>query len=328
METSSPLLIRGGWEPDSILILKPSSLGDVVHTLPAVAALKRHWPRSSVRWLVNPEWSPLLQDNPFVEHISIFPRQSFRGPLGIPRLLAWARHFSKTASADLVLDFQCLLRSAFIGRLCRRSLFFGLSDAREGAALFYDATARVTKSQHAVDRYLALVRALDVPVPEQLEWPLPASTVPAGFDSNTPFIAIHPFSRGNGKSLSINSLRILCTALAPKRIVLLGRSDVMPAPMAHVENWLNRTSLPELTGILARARWNVSVDSGPMHIAAALSERVLALHTWSDPARVGPYPPGAWVWKNGLIFQRGNAKNTLPASNLADVAAWLHSILP
>lgn len=328
MDPSSPLLDCRGWEPDSILILKPSSLGDVVHTLPAVSAIKRHWPRSSIRWLVNPEWSPLLVGNPFIDEVSLFPRPSFRGPMGGLRLIAWARQFAKTASADLVLDFQCLLRSAFIGRLCKRSHFFGLSDAREGASLFYDATARVSKSQHAVDRYLALVRALNVPVPEALEWPLPSATAPVGFDLDSPFIAIHPFSRGKDKSLSLSDLQLLCQALAPRRIVLLGRSEVTPAPMAHVENWLNRTSVPELTSILTRAQWTVSVDSGPMHIAAALSERVLALHTWSDPAKVGPYPAGAWVWKNGLIYQRGTVEKTSPAPDVIAVAKWLRSNIP
>ncbi len=125
--------------PGSILVLKPSSLGDVVHTLPAVSALKRRWPSTSIRWLVNPEWAPLLRGNPAVEETLLFPRQSFRGPAGPWRLLQWARAFGPAAAADLVLDFQCLLRSALVGRFCRRTRFYGLSDAREGARFFYDA---------------------------------------------------------------------------------------------------------------------------------------------------------------------------------------------
>jgi hypothetical protein len=177
--------------PSSILVLKPSSLGDVVHTLPAVSALKRRWPSASIRWLVNPEWAPLLRGNPAVDETLLFPRQSFRGLAGPWRLLQWARAFGPAGAADLVLDFQCLLRSALVGRFCRRTRFYGLSDAREGARFFYDATVPVHSGMHAVDRYLALVRAVGAPATLPLEWPLPDSSLPAGFAAEMPFVR-HP----------------------------------------------------------------------------------------------------------------------------------------
>lgn len=319
----SVLLPAAGREPKSVLILKPSSLGDVVHTLPAVAALRKLWPSAHIRWLVNPEWAPLLQNNPVVDAVSLFPRPQFRGLLAPLRLWQWARSFGAAHPADLVLDFQCLLRSAIIGTFCKRSHFYGLSDAREGARFFYDAAVPVTSSQHAVDRYLALVRALGARAEEPLAWPLPTARVPAGFDRDQPFIALHPFSRGKGKSLSIPDVEALCKALAPARIVLIGRADTAPFSLPHVENWLNRTSLLELTSILKSARWTISVDSGPMHIAAALSSRVLSLHTWSDPQKVGPYPKDAWIWQRGVLFQRGAPSNAHAAPVLGDVAAWI-----
>jgi ADP-heptose:LPS heptosyltransferase len=311
--------------PGSILILKPSSLGDIVHTLPAVSALKRRWPAASIRWLVNPEWAPLLEGNPALDETLLFPRQSFRGWAGPLRLFQWARAFGPTGKADLVLDFQCLLRSALVGRFCRRSRFYGLSDAREGARFFYDAAVRVDPGMHAVDRYLALARAVGAPSLSPLEWPLPVAALPEGFGVGTPFLAIHPFSRGKGKSLSLDQLRALCEALAPRRIVLVGRAQVEPEPLPHVENWLNRTTLLELTALLRAATWTLSVDSGPMHIAAALSPRVVAIHTWSDPNRVGPYPAGAWVWQRGTLFQRGHPEAALPVAEHAGLGDWLRN---
>jgi heptosyltransferase-1 len=311
--------------PGSILVLKPSSLGDIVHTLPAVCALKRRWPAASIRWLVNPEWAPLLQGNPAVDETLLFPRQSFRGPASPLRLWQWARTFGKTGAADLVLDFQCLLRSALIGHYCRRTRFYGLSDAREGARFFYDATTPVHSGMHAVDRYLALAQAVGAPVALPLEWPLPAAALPAGFVPGAPFVALHPFSRGKGKSLSPGQVRELCEALAPLRVVLVGRSEEVPAPLPHVENWLNRTDLLELTALLREAAWTLSVDSGPMHIAAALSPRVVAIHTWSNPNRVGPYPSEAWVWQNGSLFQRGHPETVLPMEGHAALGRWLGS---
>jgi heptosyltransferase-1 len=311
--------------PGSILILKPSSLGDIVHTLPAVCALRRRWPTATIRWLVNPEWAPLLKGNPAVDETLLFPRQSFRGPAGPFRLLQWARAFGRSGAADLVLDFQCLLRSALVGRFCRRTRFYGLSDAREGARFFYDAAVPVDSQMHAVDRYLALVRAVGAPAELPLEWPLPASPLPAGFVPGAPFVALHPFSRGKGKSLSLAQVLVLCEALAPLRVVLVGRSEAVPAPLPHVENWLNRTDLVELTALLREAAWTLSVDSGPMHIAAALSPRVVSIHTWSDPNRVGPYPKEAWVWQNGMLFQRGSPEVRLPVEGHDELGRWLGS---
>jgi heptosyltransferase-1 len=311
--------------PSSILVLKPSSLGDVVHTLPAVSALKRRWPSASIRWLVNPEWAPLLRGNTAVDETLLFPRQSFRGLSGPLRLLQWARAFGPTGAADLVLDFQCLLRSALVGRFCRRTRFYGLSDAREGARFFYDATVPVHSGMHAVDRYLALAQAVGAPANLPLEWPLPASSLPVGFAVGTPFVAIHPFSRGKGKSLSLPQLHAICEALTPLRVVLVGRSEETPAALPHVENWLNRTDLLQLTALLRMATWTLSVDSGPMHIAAALSPRVVSIHTWSDPNRVGPYPQEAWVWQNGTLFQRGRPETLLPIEGHSALAHWLAS---
>ena len=311
--------------PGSILVIKPSSLGDVIHTLPAAAALKRHWPQATIRWLVNPEWAPMLSGHPTLWQPVLFPRPFFRGIAGPWRLWKWARAFGPQGAADVVLDFQCLLRSALVGRFCRRSHFYGLSDAREGARFFYDAAVPVRPDMHAVDRYLALVRALGASTEPPLEWPLPVSALPKGFSSATPFVAVHPFSRGKGKSLALKELRRLCEALSPLRVVLLGRSQETPDPLPHVENWLNRTDLPELTAILRAATWTLSVDSGPMHIAAALSPRVVAIHTWSDPDRVGPYPGDAWVWQQGNLFQRSRPEHRLPIRTHAELGAWLGS---
>ena len=77
--------------PREVLVIKPSSLGDVVHTLPAVALLKRQFPEARLRWLVNPEWAPLLEGNPYIDEVVLFPRSEFRGIGALTRFLPWAR---------------------------------------------------------------------------------------------------------------------------------------------------------------------------------------------------------------------------------------------
>lgn len=316
--------------PREILIIKPSSLGDVVHTLPAVALIKKHWPGSRLRWLVNPEWAPLLEGNPYVDEVLIFPRQQFRGLKGILRFPGWARAFGRSTQADLVLDFQCLLRSGLIARQCCApgGRIVGLSDAREGAGFFYHQKADVSGIAHAVDRYLALVAALGIPTAPPLEWPLPAGQAPAGFQEAPPFILLHPFSRGAGKSLSPADVATFCRTVAPLRVVVAGRSEETIAPVENIENLLNRTTIAELIWLLRRAAFVVSVDSGPMHIAAALTPHLLSIHTWSDPAKVGPYRAEAWVWKEGVLSQRGEAtKLQQRAQDIGDIARFVRTQL-
>lgn len=293
---------RSASAPDSILVIKPSSLGDIVHTLPAVALVKRRWPEAHLRWLINPEWAPLIDGNPHIDEIVIFPRGEFRGLGGLARIPGWAKRTAQR-KADLVLDFQGLLRSALIARLCRGGEILGLSDAREGARFFYDRTADVSGCSHAVDRYLRLVAALGIDTTPPLEWPLPVGTAPAGFSADEPFILLHPFSRGAGKSLSAEDVAAFCRALAPCRVVIAGRTNERVAAIPNVTDLLNRTTLHELIWLIRRAAFVVSVDSGPMHIAAALTPRLVSIHTWSDPAKVGPYRPEAWVWQKQVLTQ-------------------------
>lgn len=291
----------------SALVVKPSSMGDIVHALPAVHALKQAHPHLRLRWLCNSEWTPLLIGNTDLEEIVPFPRSQFRG-MRLLRALPWAWHLnrSKRELPEVVLDFQGLLRSALLGMARGANPLIGLSDAREGAGLFYDRTVPVNASNHAVDRYLTLVRALGVPA-EQIAFPLPEGTEPklaAGLP--TVFTLVHPFARGAGKSLDEKTLQVLCDCLGPQPVLLVGQTkDEVNVQGAHVRSLVNQTSLAELFWLLRRARFVVSVDSGPMHLAAALQpERILGIHTWSDPRQVGPYDPRAWVWKAGRVAHR------------------------
>ena len=259
----------------------------------------------------------MLDGNPHVDEVAIFPRGEFRGVAGWSRIPAWAKMMA-AKKADLVLDFQGLLRSALIARLSRGGEVAGLSDAREGARFFYDRVADVSGVAHAVDRYLRLVSEVGAPVASELKWPLPAGNSPSGFAVTEPFVLLHPFSRGEGKSLTVQQVREFCAAVAPIRVVLAGRSTTRLDTMANVVDLLDRTTLAELIWLIRRAAFVVSVDSGPMHIAAAITPSLLSIHTWSDPAKVGPYRPESWVWKEGSLYQMRDLSNPHAHQKCAD----------
>lgn len=288
--------------PRRILVLKPSSLGDIVHTLPAVAALRSKFPAAHITWMVNPEWAPLLENNPQINETLIFPRADFRGPAGWLRFNRWRKGLRKQNPPDLILDFQGLLRTALVARTFRDVPVYGLSDAREGARLVQTRTVPVDAKSHAVERYLALAAAVGATLPGPPAFDLPAGDRPAEQLPAGPFVVLHPFSRGEGKSLSPETAAAFCRAMDCPAVVV-GRADTpLPSLPDNATNLLNKTSLTELLWLLRHAAFVVSVDSGPMHLAAAATDRLLAIHTWSDPCRVGPYRPGAHVWKARNFF--------------------------
>ena len=293
------------FHPSSILIIKPSSLGDIVHTLPAAMMIRRRWPEARLGWLSNPEWAPILEGTGLVDEVIDFPRNQFRGVRGWLKIPRWVSEMSGRR-ADLVVDFQGLLRSALVGRIASGGELVGLEGSREGARFFYDRTVPLLGRVHAVDRSLRLVEGLGIALGGPLTWRLPEGSAPEGFDGESPYVLLHPFSRGVGKSLTRNEVEAFCRGMAPRRVVLVGR---LPGEFSGVESWgkvenlLNRTTLLELIWLIRRAQWVVSVDSGPMHMAAALTANLLSIHTWSDPRLVGPYQAEAWVWKGGELFQ-------------------------
>jgi len=287
---------------NSILIIKPSSLGDIVHTLPAVAAIRDAYPAASITWVINPEWAPLLRGNQDVNHVHIFPRGDFRGLGASSSLLPWLKQ-TKKLKPDLALDFQVLLRSAIIGRVSGAKQLIGMSDGREGSRLFYHSVAKVNRRDHAIERYLKLAEAVGAKVGDSLRSPIPSGDPLPRFEDYPPFILLHPFARGSSKSLPSAVIEEICRAFAPTRVVVVGRSHRKLNPPENCVELTNQTTLLQLVRLIRVARFIISVDSGPMHIAAAVTDRLLSIHTWTDPKRVGPYNPDAWIWKHGSLVR-------------------------
>lgn len=285
-----------------ILIIKPSSLGDVVHTLPAVAAIRDATPDAEITWVINPEWATLLRGNRDVDHLHIFPRAEFRGFGTAVRIWPWIRQTHRLR-ADVAFDFQGLLRSALIARISGARKIYGLSDGREGSRLFYHQIARVDSSEHAVARYLKLAHTAGADPSQPVRFPIPSGDALPRFDPFPGFVVLHPYARGHRKSISRAVIEEFCHAFSPARVVVVGKSSRKFAPPENCVDLSNQTTLLQLTWLLRNASFVISVDSGPMHIAAAVTSNLVSIHRWSDPRRVGPYNRAAWIWKNGRLLR-------------------------
>lgn len=314
--------------PSSLLLIKPGSLGDVVHALPCAAAIRAAWPDVRLTWLVDDRWASLLEENPCVSDTVVFPRQKFRGAIGWLKAVPWMFDLKKIQPV-IALDLQGLMRSALMAKLSGAERIHGLSDAREGSRHFYTSTTRIDANAHAVTRYLAALPSMGIPIPDDPEFPLPSGTRPTAMPETGPYILLHPFARGSGKSLTSSHVIEFAKALESHTVVVAGQGMLEGEVPSNVINLLNRTTLREFIWLAAHASYIVSVDSGPMHIASALTSKLLSIHTWSDPRKVGPYNESAWVWQGGDIYRQDLGRRMLgpkrvpDTSEVASIAKWV-----
>jgi ADP-heptose:LPS heptosyltransferase len=198
-----------------------------------------------------------------------------------------------------------LRRSALVAKISGAKEICGMSNALLGASWFYDRVARVNRRSHAVERYLKLAECAGATIGELLRCQVPSGDPLPRFDAHPPFILLHPFARGQDKSLSNAVIEEFCGSLAPTRVVIVGQSHRRIKTPENCVDLTRQTSLLQLIWLIRVARFVVSVESGPMHIAAAVTPNLLSIHTWSDPRRIGPYNPDAWVWKHGQLVRVG-----------------------
>lgn len=313
-----------------LLAIKLSSLGDVIHALPTVHALKAAGV-GAVDWVVQPEYAELARACPDVERVIPFPRRA--GGVGA---LAFLRELRR-ARYDLAVDLQGLLKSALAARLARARRRLGPSFHREGARLFYSAVAGPrNRNRHAVDECLDAVRALGWPEPEgPPAFPLRVPPFP-GAAAPRPRIALCPRSRWPTKNWPLEHFvalaRILLAREGGSIHVFGGAADAADGEriVAEVrdagpaENHGGRTGLLELAAWLGGMDLAIAVDSGPMHLAAALGVPVLALFGPTDPLRTGPYGAAHRV----LRFDRLNCIPCFSAACARGDLACLRNVFP
>ena len=273
-----------------ILIVKPSSLGDVVHALPTVARIRRQFPDASIAWLINRELAPLLQHCPLINECIEFGRRDAGSWLPLLARLRRERF-------DLVVDLQGLFRSGLMTWITRAPRRIGLSDAREGARLAYTEVVPVIRA-HAMDRYLRAADHLGCPA-GPVEFPLGL----AATATTRSLIAVHPSARWPTKLWGDDRFAELVRRLPRERVVLTGSASDAPrvARIAQgCRNLAGQTGLFELAELYRQCVVLITNDSGPMHLAAAVGTPVIAIFGPTDPARTGPYGPGHVVLRSGI----------------------------
>src|SRR6266478_2136159 len=251
-----------------ILVVRLGAMGDIIHTLPAVASLKHSLPGSHITWAIAPKWAPLLDCNVFVDRRILVDRDSLTALLRSRRELRRERF-------DFAVDFQGLIQSAFIASVARPDRIFGFdrSQVREKPAALFYSNCVVSTSSHIVERNIDLARAAGAasvlhtfPLPPgQPEQPLPGGD----------FVLACPLAGWASKQWPLESYAELARRLTRVfgiPLVVNGPPD-SAAVLASIEGARSHTSgLPGLIDATRRAVAVVGVDSGPLHLAAALQK--------------------------------------------------------
>ncbi|MFA6715447.1 MAG: lipopolysaccharide heptosyltransferase II [Victivallaceae bacterium] len=310
---------------DKILIVKPSSLGDIFHCFPAAALLRDAFPEAQFDWFIRPELKDALLYSPVkINRVINFPRRRMNKVKSfLPAFLEVINDLRKE-KYDLIVDFQGLLRSAIFTSLCRSSQTVGFALPRESAArLAYRKKISIPpKCVHAVDRNIALAEAitgLKAPatlpaLPEVKEFREPLSAILKKHNINTgdKLLGMIPGARWNSKRWPPEFFAGIAKAFLAEnpewKILIIGAPDdrviaeriINSAACENLVSIAGDTSVGEMIEAIRRCRFIFSNDSGPVHVAAAFSKTVFAVFGPTDPAKTGPYGDFHYIFQNKL----------------------------
>jgi len=315
------------YHADRIALIKPSALGDIVHSLPVLTALRRRYPDAHITWVVNRAYEPLLQGHPDLNATLTVDRSAGKKSWrqAIQRQFTFLRDLRRSRF-DLVIDLQGLFRSGVMSLLSGAARRVGLNSAREGASWGYTDTIEGADRlrYHAVDRYWRVAEALgvgDVPKefrvpvqPEAMAWaramlanyPRPWLTMAVGARWLTKRWPPEHFAE-LARRAQERAGGTLVLVGAPEEVNLAEQTAQLYS--GKVLQLAGATTLPQLTAILACADVMVSNDTGPLHLAAALGRPVVAPYTCTRAGLTGPYSPSATaiqtrVWCAGSLQRR------------------------
>ncbi|MFL5328221.1 MAG: glycosyltransferase family 9 protein [Gemmataceae bacterium] len=291
--------------PCRIALIKPSALGDIVHSLPVLSALRQRWPNAQITWVVNRSYASLLNGHPDLDAILPVDRAAFRdGPItGATTMIRLARRLHD-GHFDLVIDLQGLLRTGLMCLATGAARRIGFANAREGAPWCYTDRISVPDADqiHAVDRYWRVVEAIGagdcpkkffVPIPDMARsqvsswlaaWPRPWVVLGVGARWVTKRWPPHNFAALARRALD---------RFGGSVIFIGGSEDATAVQSVKLHkpalDLCGKTSLPQLAAVLERADVVLANDTGPLHLAAALGRPTIAPYTCTLVTRHGPY---------------------------------------
>ena len=291
-------------EYNNILIIKMSSLGDVLHTLPFVAELRKRFPQARLTWLVHPQFSGFVPDPPMVDEVIYFDKVKFNKMSLGEKWLCFKdmRSLLHSRNFDLVIDMQGLFKSAVLAAISGCNNRIGYCEMREGSGLVSKAITGAHARDHVIERYLDVARYLgctvneiQFPMPDlQKEWQAVLEKTKA---VKKPYVVLAPGARWETKKWPAEHFAKLAEMILRdgKQVVLAGGPEdiQLGSQIAGLSpgtaDLTGKTSLRELGALIQHCTAYISGDTGPLFIAAAMKKPLVALYGPTRPDRTGPY---------------------------------------
>jgi lipopolysaccharide heptosyltransferase I len=346
----------------NILIVKLSAIGDVLHTLPALNAIRKQYPDARITWVVEEAASPLVAGHCALDRVLISKRKSWTqmifGP-GIPifkrkAAIKEAYLFIKVlrdTRYDLVIDFQQLLKSGILVALSkgkRKAAYNKGMEHMEHSYLFLNERVPPVKmDNHALLRNMMLLNALGIPsdeivfkVPIQDDDRNKVADLLArhGVKPSERIVAVNPVAKWDTKLWSEEKFSDLADRLIRQygvRIIFTGGPEdrdtvgnILAGMKANALNFAGETSLKMLAALYEKADFLISTDTGPMHLAAAMGKPVVAIFGPTAPWRTGPFGSAHQIIRAGLkcspCFKRTcKTKDCMKRISVSDVIAGI-----
>jgi heptosyltransferase-1 len=306
-------------KPKSILLIKLSAIGDVVHSLPLLEVLRKNFPEARIDWLVEEEASQIVEGHRDLDRAILSRRKSWQKRFLMPgqkvMVLREIRQFLqdlRSTSYDLVIDLQGLFKSGLLTGLSRGRRKIGFTGgAKEGSYLFLtEKPYFFDYNKHALDRYLTVAEYLDCSLDSwKGDIPIRSSDRQAvehflrehSLDGEV-LVAINPVAKWDTKLWEEERFAFLADRLQEElscKVIFTGSREDRPVIARIIERMgttpldlTGRTGLKELACLYSQCKFVISTDTGPMHIAAAVGTPVLALFGPTAPWRTGPYGKG------------------------------------
>ena len=300
------------------LILRLSSIGDVLHATPVARQLKKRHPHCRITWLASPPASELLASNPDIDELLLWDRRPFDRAAAAHRYLQAKRHLDALKPIfaekkfDIVLDIQCLFLTGLIAKMSRAPRRIGIHDRHEFNHLFMTERAPAIESQHKLLRYLSALVPLGIPLPDPKDSPdavMPMLRLPKrldgyaaafwqahGIDCSRPILMVNTRTSWPNKNWATASFAAALTDLPERLQIVFSGAPGDKHFIEEVQQGMGRPSLSiagepdllELAALFRSASLLFTGDTGPLHIAAAVGTPTLSLWGPTSPAMYGP----------------------------------------
>ena len=290
--------------PAKLLIIKPSSLGDVVHSLPFLNVMRESFPRTEIHWVIAKGLEGLLENHPMVQKLLVINKEQWKNIKKIRGTVSEFRSLVgelKGESYDIAVDLQGLLRSGILTAASKAPVRLGFREAREGSRLFYTQSITGGRDIHAVDRYLKIASAMGCDT-RTVAFPMPlvkeSLKIRQLKQETGEYAVFAPGARWKTKQWAAERFGLLSSVLSIPSIIIGSGADEALAEEAAAHSkgkaisMAGKTDIKELISLIRKAVFMVTNDSGPMHIAAACGVPVVALFGPTNPVRTGPYGSG------------------------------------